>query len=239
MTKTKKSESPAKPAAKRRKPFRCLLVCALLALLAFFGINLYMVAYAGEYIYQDPAQVMPGADCILVLGAGVWGEGRPSSILQDRLETGLALYEAGASNRLLMSGDHGRKDYDEVNTMKSYAMEHGIPSAHVFMDHAGFSTYESMYRAREIFQVQTVLIVTQEFHLARAVYDARKLGLNAFGVQADMRQYSGRRLNAARESLARVKDFFYLVIQPKPTYLGEAIPVSGSGDLTNDKRYNP
>ena len=146
----------------------------------------------------------------------------------------MALYEAGSAPKLLMSGDHGRKDYDEVNLMKDYAMEKGIPSEDIFMDHAGFSTYDSMVRARDIFCAKTVVIVSQEYHLYRALYLAEKLGLEAYGVPALDVNYRGQAYREFREMLARSKDFCTAVIQPQPKFLGEKIPISGNGDLTND-----
>ena len=176
-------------------------------------------------------------DCILVLGAGVWGDvesARPSHMLEDRLKVGIELYKMGASNKIIMSGDHGRKDYDEVNVMKDYAIENGVESKDVFMDHAGFSTYESMYRAKEIFTAKKILIVTQKYHLYRAIYDARALGLDAYGVSANLRGYGGQAYYDFREVFARDKDFLYCIFKPKPTYLGETISVFGDGDVTND-----
>ncbi len=140
-----------------------------------------------------------------------------------------------AAPKLLMSGDHGRKDYDEVNSMKKYAMEQGIPDEDIFMDHAGFSTYESMYRARDVFAAKRILIVTQSYHLSRAVYIARKLGLEAYGVPSDLQSYTRQFIYDTREILARDKDFIFTVLKPEPTYLGDIIPISGSGALTNDK----
>ena len=148
-------------------------------------------------------------DAYLVLGARVWDNGKPSGILEDRLITGIAAYEAGVSDRLLMSGDHGQEDYDEVNAMKTYAIDAGIPSEDIFMDHAGFSTYESLYRARDVFQVRSVVIVTQRYHLYRALYIAERMGLTAYGIAADIRSYPGMPRFEARELLARLKDFFY------------------------------
>ena len=174
------------------------------------------------------------ADCIIILGAGIWDGGRPSPMLEDRLLQGIELYEHGSSDRLLMSGDHGRKDYDEVNVMKQFAKDRGIPSEHVFMDHAGFSTYESLYRARDIFEARRVIIVTQKYHIYRALYIAGKLGLEAYGVASDPRRYAGQSLRDLREIVARVKDYFIVMVQPEPTHLGETIPISGDGDMTND-----
>ncbi len=133
-----------------------------------------------------------------------------------------------------MSGDHGRDDYNEVGTMKAVAMEAGIPSSAVFMDHAGFSTYETMYRAREVFGVKKAIIVTQEYHLYRSLFIANELGIEAYGVSADVRTYYGLFKRELREILARNKDVFYLVLDKQPTYLGDMIPIDGDGNLTND-----
>ena len=198
-----------------------------------FGLSSYIKRETAEKIIT--AEEATDADCILVLGCGVREDGSPSLMLRDRLEKGIELYEAGTAPKLLMSGDHGRKDYDEVNLMKSYAMGKGVPSEDIFMDHAGFSTYDSMYRARDIFCAEKVIVVSQEYHLYRALYLAEKLGLEAYGVPAQDVNYRGQAYREFREMLARAKDFCTAVIQPEPKYLGEKIPVSGNGDLTNDK----
>ena len=203
------------------------IICAI----AVFGINFYVKKSAEKYILT-PENAGSGYDCILVLGCGVNGS-TPSYMLEDRLLQGIELYKNGASGKLLMSGDHGRKNYDEVNVMKDFATDRGIASEDVFMDHAGFSTYESMYRAKEIFKAEKILIVTQNYHLYRAIFDARALGLDAYGVASDPRSYSGQLYRDIREILARNKDFAYSIIKPEPTYLGEAIPVQGNGNQTN------
>ncbi len=218
----------------RKKRLLIVLSAALLLALLPFGISAFVCASVRDRILTPDDAASLSADAILVLGARVWDNGNPSGILEDRLITGILAYEAGASNRLLMSGDHGQDEYDEVNVMKNYAMAQGIPSENIFMDHAGFSTYESLYRARDIFQVKTVIIVTQQYHLYRALYDAERMGLVAYGIPADLGTYAGMPYFEAREILARVKDFFYTLLMPQPTYLGSAIPISGDGDLTND-----
>lgn len=155
-------------------------------------------------------------------------------MLRYRLERGIDLYFAGVAPKILMSGDHGQTEYDEVNTMKQYAIDAGIPSEDIFMDHAGFSTYESIYRAKEVFQAQTIVVVTQEYHLYRALFIADKLDVNAYGVHCNYHVYSGQTNRDIREILARNKDFLTSIFKPQPTFLGEAIPVAGNGDLTND-----
>jgi len=184
---------------------------------------------------EAEAAELEDIDCILVLGCLVHDSGRPSDMLRDRLQRGTALYELGAAPKLLMSGDHGREDYNEVAAMKDYATEAGVPSSDVFMDHAGFSTYESLYRARDVFAADRILIVTQEYHLYRALHIAKALGIEAWGVPADYHTYWGQSYREIREVLARAKDFCQAVLKPEPTFLGDAIPISGNGDLTNDE----
>ena len=165
----------------------------------------------------------------------VWGKDTLSHMLEDRVLGAIDVYERVGAKKILMSGDHGQEDYDEVNAMKKYAVEKGVAADDVFMDHAGFSTYETMYRARDVFQAKKVVIVTQKYHLYRAVYIARALGLEAYGIASDPRPYSSVVYNNAREFLARVKDFFTAIGKPEPTFLGEAIPINGSGAQTDDQ----
>ena len=202
---------------------------------AVFGVNTYVQASVQDRILtEEQAAELEEIDCVLVLGCGLEADGSPSPMLHDRLQQGVALYQKEAAPKLLVSGDHGREEYDEVNAMKRFAEEQGVPSEDVFMDHAGFSTYESVYRARDIFQVRRMVIVTQEYHLSRALYIAKRLGIEAWGVPADPRTYSGQTARDLREILARDKDFLTCILKPKPTYLGKAIPVNGNGNLTND-----
>lgn len=218
-----------------RRVLGILLALMVLGAAWVLGVNFYVEYSGGQNIVTaSDAAALSDIDCIIVLGCKVEANGRPAPMLTDRLETGIALYQAGAAPKMLMSGDHGRVEYDEVNAMKQYAIDAGVPSSDIFMDHAGFSTYETMYRARAVFGAERVLVVTQEYHLYRALYLARALGLKAYGVAADQRTYPGAAYRECREILARNKDFITAVLQPQPTYLGDMIPVSGDGDQTND-----
>ena len=217
---------------------RTAIVMACLAVLgaaAIFAVNGHVTAVGKSRIVTvEQAAALDGVDCIIVLGCQVHDDGSLSDMLHDRLARGVELYNLGAAPKLLMSGDHGRTNYNEVAAMKHYATENGVPSENVFMDHAGFSTYETVYRAKEIFQAKKVLIVTQEYHLYRALYIARQLGVEAYGVSSDLNVYGGQTARDVREVLARCKDFGMCIFKPEPTYLGEAIPVSGNGNVTND-----
>lgn len=211
------------------------IILTAVLLVSIVGVNLYMSLSVSDSIYA-PEENVPANDydCILVLGAGV-RNGQPSDMLKDRLITAIKLYKNGVAPKLLMSGDHGTVDYDEVNVMKNFAVEQGVPSEDIFMDHAGFSTYESIYRAKEIFKINRVIVVSQKYHLTRALYIADELDLSAIGISADVREYKGDFYRGIREILARYKDFFKVIVSPAPTYLGEAIPIVGNGDITNDK----
>ena len=210
------------------------LSLAAAGLAALLGVNAYVKSAVSDMIISAEEASGYGADCVIVLGCKVKENGVPSDMLRDRLTRGVELYRLGAAPKILMSGDHGREDYNEVGAMKSFAEEAGVPSEDVFMDHAGFSTYETMYRAKEVFKARRVIIVTQEYHLYRALYIAKKLGLEAVGVSSDLETYRGQLKRDVREVLARSKDFMTCIFTPKPKYLGEAIPVSGDGNLTND-----
>ena len=179
-----------------------------------FSINLYVrISTKNQIIKENEYAELSDVDCIIILGAGIWGD-KPSPMLEDRLLEGIKLYQKNVSDKIIMSGDHGRKEYDEVNIMKNYAIEKGIPSENIFMDHAGFSTYESIYRAKDIFEAKKVVIVTQKYHLYRALYIANQLGLEAYGVGADPRQYVGATYREIREILARDKDFIKCIFKP-------------------------
>ena len=228
---------------KKDKTKRILLIClvaavilGVLAVALLLGINSWVKSSVRDYILtEEQAAQLTNMDCILVLGCKVGADGTLSHMLEDRLRQGVALYDLGAAPKLLMSGDHGTAEYDEVDAMKRYAVDAGIASQDVFMDHAGFSTYESVYRAKEVFQVRRVIIVTQEYHLYRALMVAREMGLEAYGVAVNYRTYVGQTARDIREILARVKDFGMTIFWPEPTYLGDVIPISGNGELTHDE----
>ena len=219
-----------------KRLFVVLLCLALVGGIAVLCINSHVRrSTADQILSPEEAAALTDVDCILVLGCYVHDSGRPSDMLADRLRRGIELYQAGAAPKLLMSGDHGQKDYNEVKAMKLEAMEEGIPSEDIFMDHAGFSTYESIFRARDVFAADKIIVVTQEYHLYRTLHVANALGVEVYGVAADYHTYVGQANREVREILARNKDFATSILKPKPTYLGEVIPVSGNGNLTNDE----
>lgn len=219
-----------------RNTIIALLCLAVVGIATLFIVNGHVKAVGKDRILAvEKAAELEDVDCIIVLGCQVKDDGSLSHMLRDRLIRALEVYETGAAPKLLMSGDHGREDYDEVGAMKNYAIENGVPSEDVFMDHAGFSTYESVYRAKEIFQADKVIIVTQEYHLYRALYIAEQFGIEAYGVPSDLNTYGAQYIRDIREILARCKDWMMCILKPAPAHLGESIPISGNGDLTNNE----
>lgn len=218
-----------------KKIIKYVVIVLIIMILIVLAINFYVkLSTKKQIIENNDYSSLDDIDCIIILGAGIWGD-KPSPMLEDRLLEGISLYENNVSKKIIMSGDHGREEYDEVNIMKKFAIEKGVPSENIFMDHAGFSSYESIYRAKEIFGANKIVIVTQKYHLYRALYISNQLGIEAYGVGADPRQYVGATYRELREILARNKDFVKCIFKPEPTYLGDTIPVSGNGDITNDE----
>lgn len=217
-----------------KKSLKIIFFVILVIIILTIGINLIIYFSTKNSIITDKSEKLENIDCILILGAGIWNN-QPSPMLEDRLLEGISLYKKGISSKIIMSGDHGKVDYDEVNIMKKFAIEKGVNSEDIFMDHAGFSTYESIYRTQKIFQVKKIVIVTQQYHLYRALYIAKQFGIEAYGVASNPREYARQSIREVREWIARDKDFIKCIYKPTPTYLGDTIPVSGNGDVTNDK----
>lgn len=223
---------------KEKKEWKTVLwiVVAVIVVLAaaVLAINGMVIHKTKDCILPDGELALPEkVDCVLVLGCGVLPDGTPTAMLQDRVDTGIRAYRAGASDKLLLSGDHGSDTYNELGAMKGITQAEGIDEDAVFCDHAGFSTYESIYRGRDVFQVKRVIIVTQRYHLYRSLYIAQKMGLEAYGIPADCRPYAGQIFREIREIAARCKDSLYCLIKPEPTYLGEPVPITGKGRETN------
>lgn len=204
------------------------------ALAVVLILNSVVVSGGKRLLVTHDTAAENSRECIVVFGAGVREDGTLSDMLADRMDTGIALYKAGAGKKLLLSGDHGRVDYNEVGAMRDYAVAAGVPETDIFLDHAGFSTYETLRRAQDIFGVSSAVLVTQEYHLYRALYIADQLELDTVGVSADRHTYWGQWYRDLREIAARNKDFFTCLFRPDPTYLGESIAISGDGRVSWD-----
>lgn len=212
------------------KKMMVTFICILVIILCGALVIINDVQAKGEKRIVIKDTLPEKVDAIIVLGAGVREDGTPSDILTDRLSTSLDILNMGVEGKLLLSGDHGREGYNEVGTMKDYILKNSdIKEKDIFLDHAGFSTYDSIYRARDIFKVESALIVTNEYHLPRALYLAEKLGIDAYGYTSDKREYYYMDAYKKRERIAQLKDFLFVnVLKPEPKFLGDSIPVNTS-----------
>ena len=171
----------------------------------------------------------------IVLGARVIGATVINGVYADRLQTAVNLYKKGKITKILVSGDHGQVTYDEVNAGKDYLLKEGVPASDIFLDHAGFDTYSSIFRAKNIFGVKKALIVTQDFHLPRALYFSHALDIEALGCSADLHEYPDITKMKQREILARVKAWLNIAFAASPKYMGNVYDITGNGEQTWDQ----
>lgn len=221
-----------------RKALRiAVIICASLAalfVLMLAVLNAYVIEYSEDFILPfEEGCSLENIDCIIILGAGVRPDGTMSTVLEERVRVGAELYLSGGADRILVSGDHSKEDYNEVGAMKDYLVACNIDENIIFTDHAGFDTYDTMYRARDVFLAKRVLIVTQTFHMSRAVYIARELGLEAYGVVSDADNRYFNLKTEIREIFGRAKYVFDAIFEPKPYFLGEAIPIWGEASASD------
>lgn len=223
------------------------LLISLLVLLSVFIVcilfimitNLIVVFTTSSRTYSVDEAIAANLDddydAIIVLGCGVYSDGTPTPLLSDRLDAAIALYNAGLAPKILMSGDHYYDNYNEVASMRNYAIQRGVPSDDIFMDHAGLSTYETMARASNIFQIDKAIVVTQEYHLYRSLYLANSMGIDAVGVIATGHIFKSQPYYSFREVLARTKDFTMCIFKPDLYIDGDVIDITGSGEVTLDE----
>ncbi|MDR2524809.1 MAG: YdcF family protein [Oscillospiraceae bacterium] len=222
---------------RRRRRFRltAALLCVLLCVGAgVAGIHFYVGRAEGDRVLTpEQASALRDVDCILVLGSPVGSGGAIPPLLENRLRVGAALYNAQVAPVLLLSGDDGKDRSNETAAMRQYAVDAGVPSQDVYVDRAGYSTYESIYRAKQVFGARRVLIVTQGFHLPRALYIAQRLGLESWGTPSDLQDYGNASYLALREYAARCKDFVLCIFKAAPADTGERYSfLENTGDDT-------
>ena len=227
-----------------KKLIKIIVFAVLAAAVFIFGLNAYITLSVrekivftcdGSSINDEELRASTAIDpqCILVLGCAVWENNQPSPMLKDRLDTAIELYNKGAAPKLLLSGDNSSVYYSEPDCMLQYALEQGVPEEDIFLDLAGFSTYDSVYRAKEVFCADRMIVVTQKYHLYRALKICEALGVQAVGAAADPRSYTGKYFRELREVLARDKDFLKCIFRPEPKFLGDKIPIDGDGRVTH------
>ncbi len=220
-----------------RRTVKWVSGAAVLGVLVVTVINLVMIFSVRDRV--TTVRKATHAQAAIVLGALVYADGRMSPMLADRVTDGLDLYRSGAVDSIIVSGDHRSWAYNEVFAMRDALIRGGVPPERIFTDHAGFDTWSTMRRAREVFGVDSAIVVTQGFHLPRALYLARAAGLDAHGVASDLHDYGTKgRDSAVREIAARVKGFGSATVKP-PVLLGPSIPITGDGRVSWGPEHRP
>lgn len=210
---------------------KALAAAALLCIAVVVGANALVLISAEESMVTTEGARNRGADAIVVLGASVYPDGTPSDILRARLDDAVELYQEGAARKIIASGDNGDLHYNESSAMKEYLVSQGVPSQDVFCDYAGFSTYDSIYRAKNVFGAKSIVVATQKYHLPRALFAAKALGLDAVGAYVEEEgAYQNQFLYDLREVPARMKDVLQALSNAPSTMVGDPIDLNGSGD---------
>lgn len=201
-----------------------IVLKAILLLIIVITVIFLIVEIASSRYIQDTREALPTMPTAIVFGASTLSDGTLSSIFKDRVDMALWLFREGKVQTILVTGDNGRKNYNEVTPAGEYLLAQGVPQEAIFLDYAGFDTYSSMYRARDIFLVKSAIIVTQSFHLPRGVFIARSLGIDAYGIPSDQHAYLFK--NNIREVFANVKAVIDVVSNRIPKFLGKEIPIT-------------
>ncbi|TDW47036.1 SanA protein [Flavobacterium sp. 270] len=218
-----------------KKYFKILLYLSIAGLIMIISVNYYVKSSTKKYIHHS-LKKFPKNDVGIIFGAGINGN-QPSKYLKDRLDAGILLYKAKRINKILLSGDNGREEYDELTVMKNYCYRNGVDTTHIFIDYAGFDTYSTMYRAKYIFKIKKATLISQEYHLNRALYIGRSLGIKSAGYSANKGEYKGYKYVTFREYLSTFKSFIDVFRNREPHFLGNPINIDGPSNYSKeDKR---
>ena len=218
-----------------KKYFQIALYLAIIGLIAVVSVNYYVKSSTKTKIYYS-AKKFPKNDVGIIFGAGINGN-QPSKYLKDRLDAGIMLWKAKRINKILLSGDNGRDEYDELTVMKNYCYNHGVDTTKIFIDYAGFDTYSTMYRAKHIFKIKRATLISQKYHLNRAIYIGQKLGIKCVGYSANKGEYLGYKYVCFREYGSIFKSFFDVLRNREPRFLGSEIDINGESNYSKeDKR---
>lgn len=217
-----------------KKYFKILLYLSIIGLVALISVNYYVKSSTQNDIYDLAAQ-LPKTEAGIIFGAGIRGD-QPGKYLKDRLDAGILLYKKNIINKILLSGDNGRDEYDELTVMKNYCYKQGVDTTEIFIDYAGFDTYSTMYRAQHIFKIKKAILVSQKYHLNRAIYIGQQLGVDAIGYSANTGEYPGYQYVTFREYISVFKAFFDVIRNREPHFLGNPIDINGASNYSKDDK---
>nr|WP_294926030.1 ElyC/SanA/YdcF family protein [uncultured Flavobacterium sp.] len=218
-----------------KKYFKIALYVSIILLILIVAVNSHVKSSTKRDIHYS-LRKFPKNDVGIIFGAGINGD-QPSKYLKDRLDAGIFLYKAKRINKILLSGDNGSNEYDELTVMKNYCFKHGVDTTKIFIDYAGFDTYSTMYRAKHIFKIKKATLISQKYHLNRAVYIGQKLGIKSAGYSANKGEYNGYKYVCFREYLSTFKSFFDVLRNREPHFSGNPIDINGVSNYSKeDKR---
>lgn len=217
-----------------KKYLKIFIYLSITGLISIIAVNWYVKSSTKKQIYYSIKR-FPKNDVGIIFGAGINGD-QPSKYLKDRLDAGILLYKAKRINKILLSGDNGRDEYDELTVMKNYCYKNGVDTTQIFIDYAGFDTYSTMYRAKHIFKIRKATLISQEYHLNRAIYIGKSLGIKSVGFSANKGEYSGYKYVTFREYLSIYKSFFDVLRNREPHFLGHPININGESNYSKDDK---
>jgi len=215
---------------KTKKIIKLLIYASLLGIIVVLGINLFVKSQTDPVIFSKEKDT-PGSKVAIIFGAGI-NNNKPSKYLKDRLDAGIELYKNNKIDKILLSGDNGSDEHDELTVMKLYCYQHGVDTNKIYLDYAGFDSYSTLYRSKYIFNIDTAILVSQKYHLNRCINIGNKLGIKSYGFAADKGTYQGYKYASFREYFAVVKSTIDLMIGRKPHFLGEKININGPSNYT-------
>ena len=218
-----------------KRHFKKLFFISIVGLILVLGINFYVRSKTKSLIFSNENEIHT-TNVGIIFGAGINGN-RPSKYLKDRLDAGIQLYKSKKINKILLSGDNGSDAHDELAVMKTYCFEKGIDTTKIYIDYAGFDTYSTMYRAKNIFKIDKAILITQEYHLNRAIYIGNKLGVESIGFSANQGEYRNYNYVCFREYFSICKSVIDVGRNREPHFLGTEININGVSNYSSeDKR---
>ncbi len=219
------------------KKYTIFVIClTLLTSIFIFGVNYYVLSFSRNNYFYD-VEWLDTKYLWLVFWASVINNKYPSDILKDRLKVSYEAYFTWKIKKIIVSWDNSKVNYNEPEVMKNYLISLWVKEQDIYLDYAGFDTYDSLYRAREIFDATEIVLFTQDFHLKRAMYIWNKLGLKVYWVETNLQKYIKQNYNNRRELFARLKAFFEIeIFKNKPKYLGEKIHIITDEQIENTKK---
>jgi len=215
-----------------KKIIKLLIYASLLGIIVVLGINLLVKSQTDPVIFLKEKDT-PGTKVAIIFGAGI-NNNKPSKYLKDRLDAGIKLYNNHKIDKILLSGDNGSNEHDELTVMKLYCYEHGVDTTKIYLDYAGFDSYSTLYRSKYIFNIDTAILVSQKYHLNRCINIGNKLGVKSYGFAADQGTYQGYKYASFREYFAVVKSTIDILIGRKPHFLGKTVDINGPSNYTKE-----